>query len=175
VIPPPAYSMNPQFTPEYWDKVPRTKEKVKLLRMTKMDGGFTEYVFDNGQAFQRRDEQLSDNVTLHVNLTVYVETVGRSGEQLVTGMWVPEQGWAFRMTSQDLAQYAQKLTEMMVKQRNQARDDLRRYIALALRQGLAEQVEVIDLEDAVDVVGPFSLDDLARYVMDAMAQARSSA
>lgn len=134
--PPPALAPQPQFTALYWDKAIRAKEKVKLVRMTNMDDGeFVEFVFDNGAAFQRRKADLDPDIDLHVNLVVYVETINN---ELVTGMWVPEQGWAFRMTSQDLADYSKKLISALHEQRQAARrsmvDQMARVLEIVLCQ-----------------------------------------
>jgi hypothetical protein len=166
--------------------VPRNKEKLKLTRITKLDDIYTEFVFDNGIAFQRRNEHLDPNVNLHVNLVVYVESITNGESAMVTGMWVPEQGWAFRMTAEDLADYAKDLSALLHTQRNRARAELRSYISLALLEGLKEQVgvtPVVGLYDGdgdpgetgeVTLGGPIRLDILAQFVMDAMDQAKSA-
>lgn len=170
--PPPVLVPHPQFTPEYWAKVPREKAKVKLVRITKVDDEFTEFVFDNDNAFQRRTADLNPDVKLHVNLVVYVETINN---EVVTGMWVPEQGWPFRMSNEDLAEYFEKLITARHVQRQRAIEDLREYITLAIVEGLKEQAEVDTVtEDSIDVTGPFSPRDLATYVMNAMEQAKSA-
>lgn len=173
--PPPALSRPPQFDPAYWGKVPREKVKVKLVRITKVDDDFTEFVFDDGNAFQRRVEQLDPDVMakLHVNVTVYVETINA---ELVTGMWIPETGWLFRMTSEDLADYAEALMTRAHVVRENAKAELRAYIALALQEGIKEQVDIEapDEEGAVALSGPISLDTLAGFVMNAMELARSA-
>lgn len=168
---PPALSAQPQFTPGHWDRVPREKTKTKITRITKIDDEFTEFVFEGGSAFQRRTEDLNPEVNLHVNLQAYVETIG--GE-LVTGMWIPEQGWAFRMTSQDLADYAKNLSAMIHKQRQAAREELKDYIADAIKAGLGEQVDVEDVDGLVLISGPVDLNTLARFLMDAMEATKSA-
>lgn len=171
---PPALATPPQFTTAHWDRVARDKVKVKLVRITKMDEKFTEFVFENGQAFQRRTEGLNPDIKLHVNLVVFVETIQG---QLVTGMWVPEQGWVFRMTSEELADYAKSLSTEMHNQRLRALEELKGFVALALLEGIKEQVDVDitgDLAEAVTLSGPIQLDTLAQFVMDAMETAKSA-
>lgn len=162
--PPPALTAQPQFTALYWDKAVRAKEKVKLVRMTNMpDSELMEFAFDNGAAFQRRKSELNPDIDLHVNLLVYVETINN---ELVTGMWIPEQGWAFRMTSQDLADYAKKLMSAMYEQRQAADNALRGFLALAIRDAVFEQ-------RGEDVAG-VDWDAVATMVMDAMQQGPNS-
>jgi hypothetical protein len=162
----------PQFSPDYWAKVPREKEKVKLTRIIKADDEFTEYTFDNGNAFQRRTEQLNDEIKLHVNLVVYVETINN---EIVTGMWVPEQGWVFRMSNEELAEYFEKLITARHAQHQAAKADLQEFIALAIEEGLKTLCDVCMVaEDSIDVTGPFSPKELASYVMNAMEQAKSA-
>lgn len=123
-----------QFTPEYWAKVPRTKVKVKIVRITNMaDGEHIEFVFDNGEAFQRRRGDLYVGVTLHANQEVFVETI--KGE-LVTGMWVPEQGWAFRMSNEQLAEYAKKLAAEIHNARRETRQVIVDHLADAMEAAL---------------------------------------
>lgn len=181
--PPPALAPMPQFTAQHWDKVPREKTKVKLIRMTNLplqenDIEFVEFAFDNDQAFKRRKSELNPDTSLHVNMTVYVETIG--GE-IVTGMWVPEQGWVFRMTSQDLADYAQRLSTAMHRQREQALGQLTEFIAATIRDGLAEQGVYMQVQDAdpnwLLVDGEFDAHILARKLIVALrdAEPRSDA
>ncbi len=173
---PPALSANPSFTSEYWEKVPREKAKLKLVRITdKVDADehYTEFVFDDDSAFMRKTSDLVADIKLHVNQTVYVETI--RGE-LVTGLWVPDQGWAFRMSAQDLAEYAQRLASLMHQKQQEARGQLREFVARALRDGLGKQVDLIGWDEGVVELGEggptINLNDLADGVVDALSQAR---
>lgn len=139
--PPPALAPMAQFTPEYWDKAPRVKARNKLVRITNMplvegDYEYVEFVFADNQAFQRRREDLNPNVNLHVNMDAYVETI--NGE-LVTGMWIPEQGWAFRMTSEDLAEYAKRLSAAMHNQRQRAEQQVTDLAAEVIANAIYDQ------------------------------------
>lgn len=167
---PPALAAPTQFDAKHWDRVPREQVKATIERMTIL-GDYTEFVFKNGNAFQRGTDELNPAIKVHVNQLVHVETIG--GE-LVTGMWVPEQGWLFRMTSQDLADYAKDVSTRMHRQRAQALEELRGYISLALREGIKEQVDLFGEEGTVLLSGPIDLDTLAQFVMDAMEAAKSA-
>ena len=170
---PPALDPKPQFTTLYWDKVPREKVKAKVKRITAIDDEYTEFVFDNGNAFQRRTETLDPDVMnrskLHANSIVYVELIN---DELVTGMWVPEVGWAFRMTSEDLADYARKLAGAMHARRQAAEEELVEFMAEAILEGLAEQGVIF--EDGRLEGAAFSPRGLAGHVMRAMSEAKSS-
>lgn len=167
---PPALSANPQFTPEYWDKVRRQQKRLKLLRCTKLNDGYTEFTFSDESAFQRKTEELNPEVRLKVNMQVYVETI----KQLVTGMWVPEQGWVFRMTSDDLAEYTQKLVAMVNEERKRATQRLAQIISNALLEGLADEHAELEYhsEGEVSIKGQVSLDRLAGKVLAAMTRVR---
>lgn len=174
---PPALSANPTFSSEYWDKVPREKAKLKLVRITEKvtdAEGFTEFVFDDDSAFMRKTEDLNPDITLHANQTVYVETI--RGE-LVTGLWVPDQGWAFRMTSQDLSEYAQRLASLMHQKQQEANGQLREFIAQALREGLEKQVEAVRWDETHVELGEggptLDTDKLAQAVIDALSARRA--
>lgn len=169
---PPAFSMNPQFTAEHWDKVPRQKEKLKLVRTT-IRGDHTEFVFENDAAFMRQTSDLAENVSLHANQDVYIETI--KGE-LVTGLWVPEQGWAFRMSSQDLADYALKLTTLMQERAREGKDRLAQFLHAALRNNLSQQVGVLTEDEVGRVIldGPVDLVELSRSLASALSAARQA-
>lgn len=163
-----------QFTPEHWDKAPREMHKCKITRITKKDDEFYEFVFDDGNAFQRRGSDLDPEMfsQLHVNLEVFVQTFQG---QLVTGLFIPEKGWVFKMTGQDLADYAKRLSSMIHKQRLAARGELVGFVTAAMEAGLREQkqchVESYDPGESGEIVveGPVDLAALALYVIDAMA------
>lgn len=171
-MPPPALAQTPQFTPEYWSRVPRDMKKVKLVRMTKLEEGkFIEFVFDNDSAFQRRAEELDPEIhkQVHVNLEVFVQSI--KGE-MVTGLFVPTIGWLFKMTDQELADYARKLTTVINNQRNKAKTEMTEFIAAALEAGITDQCEVEHLDGAIDVIGPIDLTQLAKYVISALENAK---
>lgn len=166
-IAPPALANSPQFTPEYWAKVPRDMKKLKIVRVTKKDDEFHEYVFSDNSAFMRRWADVDQGMfhLLHANLEVFVESI--KGE-LVTGLFIPEQGWVFRMTAEQLAEYARTLTTAMNNQRNRARAELTSFLAEAIMDGIKKQCEIALLEDAIDVIGPLNPVELAGELIDAL-------
>lgn len=103
---PPALSPKPQFTPEYWQNVPRATRKAKIARVTNK-GEYVEIALTNGAAFQRHRSEIQQLLT--VNLDVDIEAIGNGA--IITGMFVPNIGWAFRMTAEDLADYTRRLSE----------------------------------------------------------------
>lgn len=171
-IAPPALATTPQFTAEYWSRVPRDMKKCKLVRMTKLeDGKFIEFVFDNDSAFQRRVEDLDPEIhkQVHVNLEVFVQSI--KGE-MVTGLFIPTVGWLFKMTDEALADYAKKLTTVINNQRNKAKTEMTEFIATALEAGIAEQCEIEHLDGAIDAIGPIDLTQLAKFVITALENAK---
>lgn len=169
-VAPPALAVTPQFTAAYWDKAPRDMSKRKVARITQKDEGFHEYVFADGNAFMRRDEEVDAALfgRLHANLDVFVETI--QGE-LVTGLFIPEHGWVFRMDGEALAAYARKLATSLNNQRAQARAELTGFLTKAIVEGIKKQCEIELLEDAVDVIGPLDPAELATHLIDALDSA----
>lgn len=164
-LPPPALATPPQFTAQHWANVKREMTKVKIERITDLtqEGNLLEFVFDNGEAFQRRADGLNPDVMakVHANVQVFVETIQGV---LVTGLFVPETGWLFRMTNEQIAEYAKKLAVADHNQRQQAREQLRGFMAMAIRDAIlehhGEDIEGVDWEA------------VASTVMGAMAQAQ---
>ncbi|AEJ95366.1 hypothetical protein SEA_LITTLELAF_88 [Mycobacterium phage LittleLaf] len=175
---PPALAQLPQFTAAYWEKAPREKAKLKITRITKKDDGYIEFVFEDGTAFMRNAGEFDMAIfeALHVNSVVYVETFNVS---LVTGMWVPDKGWVFRMTAQDLANYAKTVALAGHSVREQARREMENFIALALEEGIREQVdEVIKHDEFVIELGEggptICTDTLAKFLTNALEVAKLS-
>lgn len=117
---PPALSANIHFTPEHWDRQKRGMTKYEIRRITKVgDGDHVEIVLKgpNGPtgdlAFMRRADEI-DQAGLHANSKVFLETIKGA---MVTGLFVPEKGWAFRMTSAELAAQARERTEAIYNTR----------------------------------------------------------
>ncbi len=106
---PPALTKRPQFTPEYWQKAPRKTALAHIERVTNLlqapddDEQWVEIVLKEGVRFRRKRTEIKQLLT--ANLEVHLETIN---EELVTGLMVPGVGWAFRMTADDLAAYAQE-------------------------------------------------------------------
>lgn len=172
IQPPPALSAQQQFTPEYWAGVRREMNKATIERVTKVDDEFVEFVFKGGNAFQRRWTELDQPFfsMLHANLDVFVQTIR---DELVTGLFVPEHGWVFKMSDVELAEYAKRLATAIHNQRQQAKSQVTQFAAEALRRGLEQQGEVDTYgEGTVVVIGPVDLLELAGYLMDALSQAQ---
>lgn len=168
---PPALSMNPQFTAQYWDRVPREMRKLKVVRVTKKDDEFNEYVFDDGSAFQRRWSEVDISMfhLLHANLEVFVESIaGANGAAVVTGLFIPTKGWVFRMTGDQLAAYARSLTTALNQQRTQAREELTGFLAKAITDSIGKLCEVTMVGDMLDVKGPLDSKQLASDLIDAL-------
>lgn len=175
-MPPPALSNPPQFSAEYWDKVPRQMAKVKLAQWRKIDEPdgkqFIEFIFDNGAALQRNVGDIDQDVweKVHVNCEMFVQTVK---DELVTGLHLPNVGWVFKMSSEDLAGYARRLTEMLHRRRQQAREELVEFVTSVLTVGIMDQCEVENVaEDSISVIGPLCVRDLAVRVIESMASAK---
>lgn len=171
---PPALTPLAQFTPEHWDKAPREMHKCKIARITHKDDEFVEFVFDDSNAFQRRWADLDMELFngLHANSEVFVQTFQGT---LVTGLFIPEKGWVFKMTGQDLADYAKRVSSMVHKQRQEARGELVGFMAAALEAGLREQADLTGPEADTArfyIDGPVDLSVLANYVIEAMAAAK---
>lgn len=169
-LPPPALANPPQYSAAYWDKVPRQMHKVKLTQWRKMasrDKDFIEFIFDNGSAFQRNVEEIDHDVweKAHVNSELFVQTVK---DELVTGLFLPNVGWVFKMTSEDLAGYSRRLTEMLHRRRQAAREELVKFVAWVLGEELRDQqsYEPDRYAEWID------LDALATRVINAMASAK---
>lgn len=178
-LPPPALSTLPQFTAAFWDKAPRdmnpSKVKHVVTKLIEDDETYIEFAFANGNAFMRKQSECDPEIfsKLHANMQVFVQTY--QGE-LVTGLFVPEVGWVFKMTSQDLADYARKIvTDVQVK-RSRAKAELEDFFTDQIVRGLQEQGAVDGHLDgdafmaSVDFV--INVDQLAKYVMNALEHAK---
>lgn len=169
---PPALSNPPQFDPAYWDKAPRQMQKVKLAQWRKIDHDdgrqFIEFIFDGGSAFQRNVADIDPNVweKVHVNSELFVQTFNH---ELVTGLFLPEVGWVFKMTGEDLANYSRKLTEMLHRRRQDARAELVQFVSDVLMVELADQ-QTSDVPDRY--VEWIDVEKLATRVINAMASAK---
>lgn len=171
---PPALAQPPQFTTAYWDKAPRAMVKTKLDRITKVGDTHTEFVFDGGaRAFQRNNDELNPDMMklLHANSEVFVQTF--NGE-LVTGLFVPNNGWVFQMTSEDMVDYAKRLSAAAHKQRQDAMEELKAFVTSVLLAALRDQAGVREAEGGYDITGPVDLSEVAGYVVSAMSSAKSA-
>jgi hypothetical protein len=118
--------------------------KAQIARITHRDNGFTEIALTNGVAFMRQRSDLKHLLT--ANLNVHVEVLGKG--EIVTGLFVPNLGWAFRMSNEDLAEYAKGLATAEHSRRAKVRDSMVDHAELALEMELARQMgESSDLPD----------------------------
>lgn len=134
---PPALADLEQYTAEYWKKVPRRTAKAKIARITNRDNGFVEIALTNNVAFMRQKSDIKQLLT--PNLNVNIEVLGPNGE-IITGLFVPDVGWAFRMTNEDLAEYAKGLAVAEHRRRGRVRDSMVDHAELALEMDLARQM-----------------------------------
>lgn len=164
---PPALAARPEFTAKYWSKVPRALTKATIQRVTNLPKGnddddqYVEIVVDNGVAFRRRKADIAQLLT--ANMKVSVENI--MGE-VVTGLHVPEIGWAWRMSNEDLAQYAQDLATHQHIQAQRAKAEIGNIVCGAIVNNLQEQAEVefVD-EKCVAVTGPIDTHLLTATVL----------
>lgn len=168
---PPALSKPPQFEAAYWDKVPRQMTKVKLAQWRKIDHPdgkqFIEFIFDGGNAFQRNVGDIDQDVweKVHVNSELFVQTVN---DELVTGLFLPNVGWVFKMTSEELAGYARRLTELLHNRRQRAREELVAFVSRVLHEGLRDQI-ALQPDRYMDWI---DTEVLATKVIEAMSSAK---
>lgn len=153
---PPALVSTPQFTPEYWHKVPRQTQSAEIMRVTNVDVdgvAWVEIAFKNGLAFKRKKSDIGQLLT--ANMKVHVEFLGNG--ELITGMLVPDVGWVFRMTAEDLAEYTRELSlaahERRRAQKQQMIDHLAPFMVDALiRLGFEFTPDSGEEADARDVM-----------------------
>ena len=149
---PPAFANRPQFTPEYWAKVPRQVVKAQIERVTNKDDTYVEIVLKGGLAFLRKRAEIKTLLT--ANTVVNVETIKNGA--MITGVFVPspiqgpggqEMGqWAFRMTNEDLAEYTKKLSAHEHARQKAIRENMVNHIAAAMLYGI-DEVGLMPTED----------------------------
>lgn len=169
---PPALAVRPQFTAEYWTKVPRQTVKAHIQRVTNITvqgEDWVEIVLKEGAAFRRPKADIQQLLT--ANLEVDVETLNK---ELVTGLFVPNCGWAFRMTAEDLAEYTKELSIAQHNRQRAAMEQTALAFSAVISQYLIELGATQDEAQGpiVTFPEPVSLDTLnmAKAVMSAMSQ-----
>jgi hypothetical protein len=105
-VPPALAAPPPQFDAEHWSKVRRTTVAAVIERVTHK-GEYNEIVLKGGTAFLRKREDIQQLLT--ANLDVNVEYIAAGPQKLVTGLFVPGVGWAFRMSNDDIAAYTREV------------------------------------------------------------------
>jgi hypothetical protein len=142
---PPALAARPQFKPEYWAKIPRQTSVVHIERVTKVDPEWMEIVLKEGPRFRRKRDEIKQLLT--ANLEVHMETVNK---ELVTGLFVPGIGWAFRMTNEDLAGYTRDLSVAMYDRERRLQEAMEGFISRQITEFLESRgidplvIETID-------------------------------
>jgi len=136
----PALGNPPQFTPAYWNTVPRQTIDVVVHRVKDIpESGEKEFlvkVAANGQQMRFRQKTAKITQLVMPGTPVHLELIGN---ELVTGMYLPDvSAWAFRMTSQDLADYTKEISGVLHAQRLKARQLMLETVAGALLIGLYE-------------------------------------
>lgn len=127
---PPALANPPQFAASYWDKVPRKTISTTIHKVEAKDGWkeFTCGVGSQPMRFRRKAEEITQLIM--PGTPVHVEVIHN---ELVTGMYLPDiKAWAFRMTNQELADYAREISGQVHAQRLAARELMLETVAEAL-------------------------------------------
>jgi hypothetical protein len=115
-----AVAEAPQFTAEYWSKAPRQMSQPTQVVGINNRNGSKEFVCANGGRLVHPVVDIKQLVT--VGTTVQVEVINTGNGQIVTGMFLPQvNGWAWRMTAQELADYAKQVHDAVSKQRVKVR------------------------------------------------------
>lgn len=110
---PPALSMNVRFTAEFWQGAKRAMSpQRKIDRITRRDEDWLQFQLDNGDALMKRETEL--DIRPHVNERCYVETVQGI---LVTGLFLADKGWAFRLDAEQIAQQVRSTAELNYQRR----------------------------------------------------------
>lgn len=171
---PPALTDSPQFSASYWRKVERLLNTAVIDRVTNLpvdDDGevWVEIVIGNNMAFRRKKSEI--NQFLHANQKVLVENIGG---KICTGLMVPDVGWAWRMTADDLASHSRELAAQSYRRAQEIRIAVLDFVTTAIKQNLEKQLDGIlvdsaDTEDLVQKVRDwFDVEELAATALVAM-------
>jgi len=168
---PPALADVPQFHPEFWAKVQRQTLSTKIAHVIHKDNGYTEIAIDGGMAFLRKRKDIKQLLTK--NLAVNIEYLANESGQLVTGLFVPQVGWAFRMSNEDLAEYSRQLAAAEHQRQRNLRELMQLTVAEKMRTYLEEHCEYLYRDEGstwVRVDGEFDLVGLADAALQALAE-----
>ena len=149
-------------------------QKAKLTRFTKKTDEIYEFVFANGNAFQRNFSEFDSEVfsKLRPNLEVFVQII--RGE-IITGLFIPEVGWLFKMTSQDLADYAKSLATHENQRVSQAKKKLTDFISDKISEFFqsSESIHCESLSGGVLVLdGDLEPEELAKHLVKTLEEAK---
>lgn len=128
---PPALDNRPQFTSDYWRKVPRSTLKLNIVKVNRK-GDWVEIHLSNGLAFQRPASDIQQLLT--PGTAVEIEAIGNG--EIITGLLVEGIGWAFRMTAEDLANYTRELAARIYNQQQETREAMIAHVTVALEATL---------------------------------------
>lgn len=146
---PPALANPPQFTEEYWAKVPRQQVPVSVRNVRTLDNGDKELIcaLANGQMLRFRRKQGEIAALITPGAQANLELIG---DELITGLFLPqEKVWAFRMTAADLAEYTKEVSGALMAQRNKARELMNLQVTRAMFRALAD-LGLISVSDDVE-------------------------
>jgi hypothetical protein len=117
--------------------VNRQTANVKILAIRDLPGGeWKEFTLVGGMKFARKRSEITLLIT--PGLEVQVEAIRTAMGQVITGMFVPKVGWAFRMTNEDLAEYAKKLDAQVSAERAAVMQNMVNHLSVAMEVGLRE-------------------------------------
>ena len=164
---PPALLSHPSFTAEYWSKAPRQQAPAHIERVTNRDGGWVEIVLKEGARFMRRKDEIKQLLT--ANLAVEVETFSSPAGRMVTGLFVPGIGWAFRMTAQDLADYARDVATAEWEREQQLKNQIVEHVAKSILTYFGHEAQETDHTPGEYVLSTsFVPQGLAAHIVAAM-------
>lgn len=153
---PPALDNRPQFSPDYWRKVPRSTLKLTITKVNRK-GEWVEIQLSNGLAFQRPSADIQQ--LLMPGTAVEIEAIGNG--EIITGLLVDGIGWAFRMTAEDLAQYTRELAVRIYQQQQETREAMIAHVTVALDaklQDLGVEYDDPNLAQTLAVEAVFALE-----------------
>lgn len=108
------------FTEQYWSKAPRQLTPPVKIMGINVRGDRKEFILENGARIVRETADIKQLIT--TGTTVQVELIGTGSGHIVTGMFLPQvNGWAWKMTAQDLADYAQEVQAAVGEQQMKVR------------------------------------------------------
>lgn len=184
---PPALTQRPQFTAEYWQKVPRQTVKAKIDRVTNLEDDWVEIVLTNGAAMRRAKSEI--NTLLTANLDIEVEMIKMPTGIIVTGLFVPSKlagplggamgQWAFRMTAEDLAEYAKEVTAVVHEQNMAMRANEIHLMGELIKTYLLEKTVKASINVCYDdqrhilVESTIDVDHMAAALVDTIAEIQS--
>lgn len=143
----PTLSNPPQFAAEYWQKVPRQSIPVVIHKVRDLPTGEKEFFARTQDGNQMRFRRPAAEVAQLIlpGAPASVETVNN---ELITGLYLPDvKAWAFRMTAEQIAEYAKAVAMSLHQHRQAVRQKMLDHIAEHLLLGLKALALVSDSDD----------------------------